>query len=169
VHHSDRGSQYASESYSQLLARHGIEASMSRAGDCYTAGAAWPRRARARTTTSRSSTTASACTLRWGIAPRRKPTLSHRLRDAMPRSFQQSLSLPPLDPLLPGALPPDRRAAPQPAEGRLRAAPLLGKGEPFPRPLPLRKLRRSTSIPVSDEPGRVSRRLLNLAERRRRA
>jgi putative transposase len=35
VHHSDRGSQYASESYSQLLARHGIEASMSRAGDCY--------------------------------------------------------------------------------------------------------------------------------------
>ena len=35
VHHSDRGSQYASESYSKLLARHGIEASMSRAGDCY--------------------------------------------------------------------------------------------------------------------------------------
>jgi putative transposase len=35
VHHSDRGSQYASESYGRLLARHGIEASMSRAGDCY--------------------------------------------------------------------------------------------------------------------------------------
>lgn len=35
VHHSDRGSQYASEPYSRLLALHGIEASMSRAGDCY--------------------------------------------------------------------------------------------------------------------------------------
>jgi putative transposase len=35
VHHSDRGSQYASESYSRLLALHGIESSMSRAGDCY--------------------------------------------------------------------------------------------------------------------------------------
>jgi transposase InsO family protein len=35
VHHSDRGSQYASESYSRLLTQHGIEASMSRAGDCY--------------------------------------------------------------------------------------------------------------------------------------
>lgn len=35
VHHSDRGSQYASASYRELLARHGIECSMSRAGDCY--------------------------------------------------------------------------------------------------------------------------------------
>ncbi len=35
LHHSDRGSQYASEDYQQLLARHGITVSMSRCGDCY--------------------------------------------------------------------------------------------------------------------------------------
>ena len=35
VHHSDRGSQYASASYRALLEQHGIECSMSRRGDCY--------------------------------------------------------------------------------------------------------------------------------------
>jgi transposase InsO family protein len=35
VHHSDRGSQYASLAYRQLLELHGIECSMSRKGDCY--------------------------------------------------------------------------------------------------------------------------------------
>lgn len=35
VHHSDRGSQYASASYQALLEQHGIECSMSKAGDCY--------------------------------------------------------------------------------------------------------------------------------------
>lgn len=35
VHHSDRGSQYASESYQDLLERHGMECSMSRKGNCY--------------------------------------------------------------------------------------------------------------------------------------
>lgn len=35
LHHSDRGSQYASASYQQLLATHGIIASMSRAADPY--------------------------------------------------------------------------------------------------------------------------------------
>ncbi len=35
VHHSDRGSQYASRSYRELLEQHGIECSMSRAGDCW--------------------------------------------------------------------------------------------------------------------------------------
>lgn len=35
VHHSDRGSQYASTSYRALLEQHGIECSMSRAGDCF--------------------------------------------------------------------------------------------------------------------------------------
>jgi transposase InsO family protein len=35
VHHSDRGSQYASASYRKLLDQRGIECSMSRAGDCY--------------------------------------------------------------------------------------------------------------------------------------
>jgi putative transposase len=35
VHHSDRGSQYASTSYRALLEQHDIECSMSRAGDCY--------------------------------------------------------------------------------------------------------------------------------------
>jgi transposase InsO family protein len=35
LHHSDRGVQYACEDYRGLLDRHGIEASMSRRGDCY--------------------------------------------------------------------------------------------------------------------------------------
>ena len=35
LHHSDRGSQYASDAYRQLLRRHGVVASMSRAGNCY--------------------------------------------------------------------------------------------------------------------------------------
>jgi putative transposase len=35
VAHSDRGSQYASEAYQGVLARHGITCSMSRCGDCW--------------------------------------------------------------------------------------------------------------------------------------
>jgi putative transposase len=35
VHHSDRGSQYASLEYQQLLAQHGIIGSMSRSGNCW--------------------------------------------------------------------------------------------------------------------------------------
>jgi putative transposase len=35
LHHSDRGSQYASDDYQHLLARHGIECSMSGKGDCW--------------------------------------------------------------------------------------------------------------------------------------
>jgi transposase InsO family protein len=35
LHHSDRGCQYASTHYRRLLAAHGLEASMSRAGNCY--------------------------------------------------------------------------------------------------------------------------------------
>ena len=35
LHHSDRGVQYASEDYQELLRANGIEASMSRRGDCY--------------------------------------------------------------------------------------------------------------------------------------
>jgi len=35
LHHSDRGSQYAATSYQQLLAAHGITASMSRKGNCW--------------------------------------------------------------------------------------------------------------------------------------
>lgn len=35
IHHSDRGVQYASDDYQQLLARHGITPSMSGKGDCY--------------------------------------------------------------------------------------------------------------------------------------
>jgi transposase InsO family protein len=35
LHHSDRGSQYASDAYRAVLAGHGIEASMSGKGDCY--------------------------------------------------------------------------------------------------------------------------------------
>jgi putative transposase len=35
IFHSDRGSQYASRCYSDLLAGHGIKASMSRKGDCW--------------------------------------------------------------------------------------------------------------------------------------
>lgn len=35
LHHSDRGSQYASAVYQQVLAQHGIVASMSRRGNCW--------------------------------------------------------------------------------------------------------------------------------------
>ena len=35
LHHSDRGSQYASREYQQLLAAHGILSSMSRKGNCW--------------------------------------------------------------------------------------------------------------------------------------
>ena len=35
LHHSDQGGQYASGDYQQLLARHGIQCSMSRRGDCW--------------------------------------------------------------------------------------------------------------------------------------
>jgi putative transposase len=35
IHHSDRGSQYASRQYRQLLADNGVSASMSRRGNCY--------------------------------------------------------------------------------------------------------------------------------------
>jgi len=35
VHHSDRGSQYASAAYRKLLDQYGIECSMSRPGNCY--------------------------------------------------------------------------------------------------------------------------------------
>ena len=35
VSHSDRGSQYASEHYQRLMAKHGITCSMSRRGDCW--------------------------------------------------------------------------------------------------------------------------------------
>ncbi|MEH6549118.1 MAG: IS3 family transposase [Pseudomonadales bacterium] len=35
LHHSDRGAQYASDDYRELLNQYGIECSMSRAGNCY--------------------------------------------------------------------------------------------------------------------------------------
>lgn len=35
VHHSDRGSQYASHDYQKLLAKHGMLCSMSKKGDCW--------------------------------------------------------------------------------------------------------------------------------------
>jgi len=35
LHHSDRGSQYASEDYQQLLGARGIQCSMSRKGNCW--------------------------------------------------------------------------------------------------------------------------------------
>ena len=35
IHHSDRGSQYASQQYRSLLERHRITVSMSRRGNCY--------------------------------------------------------------------------------------------------------------------------------------
>ena len=35
LHHSDRGSQYASRQYQQLLAQHGMTCSMSRKGNCW--------------------------------------------------------------------------------------------------------------------------------------
>jgi transposase InsO family protein len=35
LHHSDRGSQYASEQIRRILANNQIEVSMSRSGNCY--------------------------------------------------------------------------------------------------------------------------------------
>jgi transposase InsO family protein len=35
LHHSDRSCRYASAEYRRLVAAHGLEASMSRAGNCY--------------------------------------------------------------------------------------------------------------------------------------
>jgi putative transposase len=35
IHHSDRGSQYASEAYRRVLVQHGFRQSMSRKGDCW--------------------------------------------------------------------------------------------------------------------------------------
>jgi putative transposase len=35
IHHSDRGSQYASKAFGKLLKRHGVKGSMSRKGDCW--------------------------------------------------------------------------------------------------------------------------------------
>ena len=35
IHHSDRGSQYASKAFHKLLKLHGIKGSMSRKGDCW--------------------------------------------------------------------------------------------------------------------------------------
>ena len=35
IHHSDRGSQYASKAFRQLLKAHDIKGSMSRKGDCW--------------------------------------------------------------------------------------------------------------------------------------
>jgi transposase InsO family protein len=35
IHHSDRGSQYASAAYQMVLAAHGVRPSMSRVGDCW--------------------------------------------------------------------------------------------------------------------------------------
>ena len=35
IHHSDRGSQYASQAYQALLKQHGMIASMSRKGNCW--------------------------------------------------------------------------------------------------------------------------------------
>jgi len=35
LHHSDRGSQYASRAYQAVLAAHGITGSMSRVGNCW--------------------------------------------------------------------------------------------------------------------------------------
>ncbi len=35
LHHSDRGSPYASDDYQSILETHGMTCSMSRRGDCY--------------------------------------------------------------------------------------------------------------------------------------
>jgi putative transposase len=40
IHHSDRGAQYTSDELRDELAKHGIEASMSKTGNCYDNAAA---------------------------------------------------------------------------------------------------------------------------------
>jgi transposase InsO family protein len=49
IHHSDRGSQYASHDYRRLLAAHGIVCSMSRRGDCWDSRGEFLFHAQART------------------------------------------------------------------------------------------------------------------------
>ena len=68
------------------------------------------------------------------------------------RTFPQLMSLLSLDPLLPVAPPPDRRAALQPAPRWLRAAPPLGKGNPSPNPIPIASLDRLPFTPNHSNP-----------------
>ena len=66
--------------------------------------------------------------------------------------FPQLMSLLSLDPHLPGALPPERRAARQPAPRWLRAAPSLGKGNPSPNPTPIASLDQLPFTPNHSNP-----------------
>ena len=74
------------------------------------------------------------------------------------------MSLLPLNPHLPGALPPDRRATPQPAGGRLRAAPPEGGlhaplHPPDELSLPISGLTYPNTTLVSDKSRRARQRL----------
>ena len=99
IHHSDRGSQYASLEYRHELVQFGMRASMSRRGNCYDNAPVesfwaslkkeqvhhchYKTRAEAvltSSTTSRCSTTRSDDTVRWVIFPPRI-SLSHSLTD----------------------------------------------------------------------------------------
>ncbi len=86
----------------------------------------------------------------------RARTRGWRPADATRRRSPQVVSLLPLDLHHSGALPPNRRAALELRMAPLRAAPpILGKGEHFPKPLPLCTLV-SSSTQVSEEPRRGS-------------
>jgi len=64
-------------------------------------------------------------------------------------TIQQSMSLLPLDPHLPGALPPKRRAALELRRAPLRTAPPnWGRVIPSPNPIPLDRLLCSRSTPT---------------------
>ncbi len=98
--HSDRGSQFASAAYRQLLSQHGLVASMSRPGNCYDNAfiesfwsslkyelvypqrfATYARPAAPSSTTSKPSITASDCTPVW-LTPVRStsnPTIKNKI------------------------------------------------------------------------------------------
>jgi len=90
IHHSDQGTQYASNKYVDELRQNEVKISMSRKGNPYdnafaesfmktlkgrkstaTSTPRWPRHRRRSGASSRRSTIASGCTRRWAMCPRR--------------------------------------------------------------------------------------------------
>ncbi len=140
IHHSDRGSQYASQRYRAKLAGRGVRVSMSRAGECYDNAVVESFFGTLKQELVKHSRWASIQEARAEIhsyievfynRTRLHSTLGHKTPIEVDRaahrleggSTQQLMSLPPLDSPLPGALPPDRRAAPELRKAQLRAAP----------------------------------------------
>jgi len=125
LHHSDRGSQYASRRYQEALKAAGMICSMSRKGNCYDnavqeSGHHTLKTELAFTNDSRRERRPS----------RRSSSTLRCVRFSM-FSFLQLMSLL-SEPPLPGASPPERRAPPELSSAPRGSA--IGKGRPFPKP-----------------------------------